>query len=112
MAFNRNLKWLAETLGVPVKRFAHDGHLAGAIFSRIADLVKNFVDRLEQGEEFRCCEEYTIGDITIKKGDIVTFERVDNYDQEKPWAVIVSLEEGQELQLEIWKFIEKFRIES
>lgn len=106
--FNNELQWLGETLGIPLKSLANNGHLSGAIFGRITDLVGALLDRLEQGDEFRCVEEFTAGNVFVTKGQMVTFERLD--DIAKPnRKLVMSIEEGIEFRLGMWDFIRKFR---
>lgn len=108
--FNKELQWLGETLGIDLKTLGANGHLSGAIFGRITDLVEALLDRLEQGDEIRFIADFTDGTVTVTKGQTVTFERLDNMEPVRPWQVVLSTEDEQEFRVEMWEFVKVCRL--
>lgn len=104
---------MGATLGIDPKLLGTNGHLSGAIYSRMSEIIDALLYRLEEGDEFRSVATFTVGDNVIHNGQILTFDRLDNVDILQaiapPLLVVLTDEDGDEISVSSTEFIQKFR---
>ena len=80
--FNKELEWLATTFNIDLSSMTGNGHISGALFSRITGLQNALLSRLRPDERFFCFSECVLDGTVIPAKTTVNFVWFNSFDSE------------------------------
>lgn len=103
---------MAKELGIDPKTMAMDGHLSGAIYGRVVDLLESLLSRVWGFEMVRATNDFSSGSVVMKKGDKAGFVRLLPTPALPLRQKVVLRWNGIEFAVEVSEFMKSFRVES